>query len=177
MNTKNNRRRKESVKKIEKAFLEFLQTKELSQIKVSDICKVAGINRSTFYANFADVYELADEIKIHLIEEVGRLYKQEVENKYFSNDFLRLFKHIQDNQIFYNTYFKLGYDNSRQANLYDICQAEEDFENRFIDYHIEFFRNGFNAIVKRWLQSGCKETPEEMFEILLSEYRIRFSKI
>lgn len=177
MNTKNNRRRRESVEKIEKAFLDFLQTRELSQIKVSDICKVAGINRSTFYASFADVYELADDIRVHLMDEVSRLYKQEVENQYFSNDFLRLFKHIRDNQIFYSTYFKLCYDSSRQAKLYDICQAQTDFDNKFIDYHIEFFRNGFNAIVKSWLQSGCKETPEEMYEILLSEYRIRFSNV
>ncbi|MBQ6836792.1 MAG: TetR family transcriptional regulator C-terminal domain-containing protein, partial [Clostridia bacterium] len=40
-----------------------------------------------------------------------------------------------------------------------------------IDYHIEFFQAGFNAIVKKWLESGCKESPEEMENILKSEYR------
>ena len=60
MNTKNNRRRRESVEKIEKAFVKLLQTEELKRITVADICKESGLNRSTFYANFLDVYDLAD---------------------------------------------------------------------------------------------------------------------
>ena len=39
MNVKNNRRRKESKEKIEKAFVEMLQTKEIKDITVSDIIK------------------------------------------------------------------------------------------------------------------------------------------
>ena len=35
---------------------------------------------------------------------------------------------------------------------------------------MEFFRSGFNAIVKLWLSNGCQETPEEMEEIIKSEY-------
>lgn len=42
-----------------------------------------------------------------------------------------------------------------------------------LKYHIEFFRNGLNAIIKIWLAGGCKETPEEMAEVLHQEYRGR----
>ncbi len=42
-----------------------------------------------------------------------------------------------------------------------------------IKYHIEFFRNGLNAIIKLWLAGGCKESPEEMAEVLKQEYRGR----
>lgn len=63
MNTKNNKRKRESKQKIEQVLMKFLQTKELNQISVSDICKKANLNRSTFYANYADIYELADTIK------------------------------------------------------------------------------------------------------------------
>ena len=68
MNTKNNRRRRESVARIEKAFMELLQTSELSEITVSEICKMSGLNRSTFYANFVDIYDLADKVREHLEE-------------------------------------------------------------------------------------------------------------
>ena len=56
MNMKNNKRKRESMQKIEQVLVEFLQTKELNQISVSDICKKAGLNRSTFYANYIDIY-------------------------------------------------------------------------------------------------------------------------
>ena len=37
MNTPNNKRKKESMERIEKVFIELLQTKELNEISVSDI--------------------------------------------------------------------------------------------------------------------------------------------
>lgn len=173
MNTKNNRRRRESVERIEKAFMELLQTRELSEVTVADICKLSGLNRSTFYANFADLYDLADRVREHLEDEVNRLYEADKARQINSNDYLRLFRHIRDNQLFYRTYFKLGYDNQFKLKYYDVHQAQRHFDNRHIEYHVEFFRSGFNAIVKLWLVGGCRETPEEIEEIIRSEYRGR----
>ncbi len=173
MNIKNNRRRQQSQEKIEKVFIELLQTREISQVTVSDICKITELNRSTFYANYADIYELADTIGKKLEKEVEKLYENDIANKYNSNDYLRLFYHIRENQLFYKTYFKLGYDNRHRINLYDIYQADKFFDNKYIEYHMEFFKAGFNAIVKKWLEAGCKESPEEMAEILKSEYQGR----
>lgn len=76
MNTKNNRRRRESIERIEKIFIELLQTKELHEITVSEICKRCELNRSTFYANYTDIYELADKIRESLEKEVNLLYEQ-----------------------------------------------------------------------------------------------------
>lgn len=53
---------------------------------------------------------------------------------------------------------------------YRIELAEKYYNNKFIDYHIEFFRAGLNAVIKKWLNSGCKETPEEINKIIISEY-------
>ncbi len=92
-----------------------------------------------------------------------------------SNDYLKLFRHIQGNQMLYRTYFKLGYDNQYQIRYYDTKQAIKYFDNKHIEYHITFFQSGFNAIVKMWLAGGCKETPEEMNEIIRSEYQGRLS--
>ncbi len=176
MNTKNNRRRRESMERIQKVFIELLQTKELHEISVSDICKRCELNRSTFYANFVDIYELADKVREDLESEVNLLYEAETTQGFNSNDYLKLFYHIKENQLFYRTYFKLGYDNQFKLEYYDIHQAKQHFDNRHIEYHVEFFRSGFNAIVKKWLGSGCKETPEEMDEIIRGEYRGRVSK-
>ena len=173
MNTKNNKRKRESMQKIEQVLIEFLQTKELNQISVSDICKKADLNRSTFYANYVDIYELADTIREKLEAEVSELYKDEITEGFNSNNYLVLFQHIKENQIFYRTYFKLGYDEKYKIWQYDYNLAKKHFGDRFIEYHMEFFKSGLNRIIKIWLQNGCKETPEEMFEIVKSEYRGR----
>ena len=170
MNTPNNKRKKESMERIEKVFIELLQTKALDKISVSDICKHAGLNRTTFYANYTDIYGLADTLRDTLENEMFKLYKEEVEQGFNSNDYLKLFRHIKENQIFYQTYFKLGYDNNYKIITYDTDLAKKHFQNKFIEYHMEFFKAGITRIIKLWLQNGCKETPEDMFEIIKSEY-------
>lgn len=173
MNTKNNKRRRESVAKIEHVFVSLLQTMELSQITVSDICKKAGLNRTTFYANYLDIYDLADKIKEHLENEMKQLYQEEYETRFNSNDYLKLFRHIKDNPLFFKTYFKLGYDNNYKVVLYDYEQAKKYFDDKHIEYHIEFFKSGLNAVLKKWLENDCAETPEEIAEIIQSEYQGR----
>lgn len=174
MNTKNNKRKRESRSKMEAVFVELLQTKELHQITVSDICKLAGLNRSTFYANYIDIYGLADVVRENLEQNLKELYQEEITHGFNSNNYLKLFQHIAENPLFYKTYFKLGYDNQYKITVYDKELATEHFNNRFIPYHMEFFKSGISAIIKMWLSNGCQETPEEMNEIIQSEYKGRF---
>ena len=173
MNTPNNRRKKDSMERIEKVFIELLQTKSLNEITVSDICKRAGLNRTTFYANYTDIYGLADAIRDKLEVAVSDLYRDEITQGFNSNDYLKLFRHIKENQIFYQTYFKLGYDNKYKIISYDTDLAKKHFQNQFIGYHMEFFKAGITQIIKLWLKNNCKESPEELFEIIKSEYRGR----
>lgn len=171
MNTKNNKRRRESIDKIEKAFVELLQENELKNITVSDICKKTELNRSTFYANFLDIYDLADKVRESLVSDFAHVFSN-YDNK-DRNGALKMFTHIYENQLFYKTYFKLQYDEKHAIQIYDANRASTDFDNKNIKYHIEFFRNGLNAIIKLWLSGGCKESPQEMAEVLKQEYKGR----
>lgn len=172
MNTPNNKRKKESRARIESVFVDLLQTKKLSEIKVSDICKKAGLNRTTFYANYTDIYGLADTIRDQLEGSLAALYENELAQGINSYDYLKLFRHIKDNQIAYQTYFKLGYDDNFKL-VYDIGLAKKYFQDPFVEYHMEFFKSGITRIIKMWLQNGCKESPEDMAGIIRSEYRGR----
>ena len=172
MNTKNNKRRMESQEKIEKAFVELLQSREIKDITVSDIIKMTELNRSTFYANYMDIFDLADKVRGKLETDFGSLF---ADYDYFNErtGSLKMFKHIKENQLFYKTYFKLCYDEKHLIIIYDQKRAELEHIDKNIKYHIEFFRNGLNAIIKLWLAGGCKESPEEMAEVLKTEYRGR----
>ena len=173
MNAPNNKRRKNSINRIEKAFVRLLQSNELTGISVSDVCKLAGLNRTTFYANYTDIYGLADSIRDKLETELNKLYQLEHIQHFNSNNFLKLFQHIYEHQPLYKTYFKLGYDNEYKIIAYDVHRAKQEFQDQHILYHAEFFRAGITKIIKIWLDNGCQETPEEMFEIVKSEYRGR----
>lgn len=91
MNISNNKRRKQSQEKIEKVFIELIQKKDINKISVTDIVKLAKINRSTFYANYLDIFDLADKIREKLEQDVFKLYEDEIINNYNSNNYLKLF--------------------------------------------------------------------------------------
>ncbi len=171
MNTCNNKRRRASQEKFQKVFLELLQGHELEEISVSDICKEAGLNRSTFYANYLDIFDLADQIRETLEQEVNGLYENDAVNN-CAIDYLRLFRHIRENQLFYRTYFKLGYD-KHPFDLGLISENNRVFPEEHMAYHIEFHKAGLNAIIKKWLAADCPESPEEMVQIIESEYQGR----
>lgn len=170
MNTKNNKRRKQSQERIHKAFIELLQNNALDKITVSEICKITRLNRSTFYANFLDIYDLADKTRKILENEFSNIF---ADYDYFNDNSgaEKMFEHIKENQLFYNTYFKLCYDSSHLISIYDPKRAEIELDGQDIKYHIEFFRNGLNAIIKMWLSDGCRESPKQMADILKKEYR------
>ena len=170
MNIPNNKKRKVSVEKIEKTFLKLIQKKNIEDISISTICKLAELNRSTFYSNYIDIYDLADKVRQQMEIEFAE-FQFSNNSKLNPDGYLTMFRYIKDNQIFFKTYFKLESISPCLATQYHIDLAEKYYDNKFIDYHIEFFRAGLNAVIKKWLNNGCNESPEEMVEIITTEYK------
>lgn len=48
---------------IRRAFLELRGENALEKIKVTHLCEVARINKTTFYKHYQDIYALSDEIE------------------------------------------------------------------------------------------------------------------
>ena len=167
MNISNNKKRKSSVEKIEKTFLQLIQKKNIEEISVSMICEIAKFNRSTFYSNYIDIYDLAVKVKKQMEVEFAQ-FQLSNNSKQNPDGYLNMFKYIKENQIFFKTYFKLESISMDFPTQYHIELAEKYYDNKFIDYHIEFFRAGLNAVIKKWLNGGCKDTPEEINEIITS---------
>ena len=170
MNIANNSKRKKSQDKIEKIFLQLIQKKNIDEISVSSICEKANLNRSTFYSNYIDIYDLAEKIKQHMELEFAQ-FQLSNNAKQDEDGYLNMIKYIKNNQMFFKTYFKLEDISKSLPTQYRVELAKKYYDNKFIDYHIEFFRAGLNAVIKKWLSNGCKETPEEINEIITSEYK------
>lgn len=64
------RRTKYTKSVIRQALFDLLKEKPLNKITVTDICKMADINRSTFYSYYEDVYALLTQIQNELFENI-----------------------------------------------------------------------------------------------------------
>ena len=102
-------------------------------------------------------------------------FREEAESVSHSMDFVKLFRSIKENQIFYKLYFKMGFDFKKS---FIENEPEELWRSYYrdredMDYHIEFFAAGITAIIRKWLDEGCKGDPERMGRILREEYMKR----
>ena len=86
-----------------KSYIELISSKNKEQIKISDICKKANINRSTFYDHFKDKESLAtsllQSIEEDIKDEFNKITKTEELNDYLLKIIKRAKKIIQENAI------------------------------------------------------------------------------
>ena len=144
------------------AFEELMKSKPFEQIKVSDICNEALINRSTFYDHYADKYDLLEEyinsLKDSLTEEIIKL----------------LLLHIQKKR---DTYIAIMINNRNSITndiLYDILnraiinqindkKISKNIPNEII---IRFYIGGVTNICFEWLMYGNKYTKEDIINYI-----------
>ena len=81
MNIKNNRRSQLSRELIQNAFLALLKEQDLKKISVRSICEKAGINRTTFYKYYLDVYDLLEKIEGDLTAELWEIFCRRLESR------------------------------------------------------------------------------------------------
>lgn len=67
------RRCRKTIKAIEIALIELLTDREISRVKIKDICERADVNRSTFYLHFYDVYDVYSMIEKEAIDDIMAL--------------------------------------------------------------------------------------------------------
>ena len=55
---------------IKSAFLELRRKKPIEKITVTELAKLAEINKATFYLHYSDIYSLADEMEDEVIDDI-----------------------------------------------------------------------------------------------------------
>lgn len=68
---------------IKDAFLSLREKKAIEKITVTELTKLANINKATFYLHYSDIYALSDEIENSVIDEI--LLDLQVQDKFFEN--------------------------------------------------------------------------------------------
>lgn len=174
MNTKNNQRFKETEVRMESAMLELMKTFEFDKITVSQICQKAQVNRSTFYAHFADIYDMLEKMEIELRKQLLQRYQGESDNIIFTEKSFSIFlEHIKEHRYFYkinlNTRksfpLKQGYENLWNIikdNCYQVGITDED---EILMYLISF-QASLTMILKYWVDHDCIMSHQQIASII-----------
>ena len=178
MNIKNNLRYKVHSEKIENAFLSLLETHKYDDITISQICKRANINRSTFYCHYTDINDLIIKVEKKFAKATASIFNFGERSSHEA--MVEMFTFVRDNKHFYKAFLNIPYTTFAETNIKSEV-LENIGKNSQIDkskamaiyYRASFFGAGIKEMCRLWLENDCKETPEQMASLLLEEYKNR----
>ena len=176
MNVKNNQRFHDTEVRMETAMLEIMKDTDFEKITIKKICEKARVNRSTFYAHFTDIYDMLDKMEVELRRELLDSYSSGKMQEYqmFSEEsFILFLKHIKKHKYFYRINLqtrksfplKQGYE-PLWAIIEPLCKKAGITSNEEIMYYFVYFQAGFTIILKRWVDTDCKENEVQLAEII-----------
>ena len=160
----NKERRRRSQDKIEKAFVELILTEDRRNINVSNICKLAKVNRTTFYTNYIDMCDLISKIK----HSKFKLFNEVYENKETRSreKLLALFEDAKKNKKFYLAWLNLSLERDCIMPTDYLKQEKSKFDN-VEDFYSEFgFKQGLLTILYCYLRDGCPIEPDKLVDLV-----------
>ena len=177
-NEKGDRRVRYTKMVIRESFLDLLQTKDISQISIKEICEKADINRATFYSHYQDPYDLMEKIEAQLflnIEECINDYREKSADQTPVHLVERIFDYISENAKlcrlllsergnlnFQKRIMNLVYDKNLMEMTHGAGIPKEQAE--YID---SFILTGCIGVIQKWLDEDMNKTPRYMAEFLI----------
>lgn len=176
-----------TAERMDQAFLELLEQKDFAYITVKEICRKAGVNRSTFYLHYETLSDLLSES----IEYMNRQFRT-----YFVPGFESVIARVHDCPLeelylvtpkYLTPYLRYIQDHKRlfRAAIENpsVLQAHNTYERMFrhvltpiLDryqvpeqdrkYRMAFYINGIMAIIVEWLETDCADSIEYIISII-----------
>ena len=177
MNTKDNQRTRLSKKLFQNAVLALLEEKGgIEKISVRELCEKAELNRSTFYAHYAEPREVLAEAEEDILNETAAHIKKigaqkAGGGKEYVSSFLR---YIRENDRVFRVLlvtaadpaFKSRFIQLSLLNLFEHMQLtmEEDRQQ----YVYSYLLNGSFGVITQWIRSDYAAAVPELVDLLFT---------
>lgn len=147
---------------ITQALFALVQKKALEEITISELCKKADVSRRTFYRNFEDKQDIVQTYFAILQQEYLSLIKDMTQTDFqsfslsyfhFWSKHMEFLKAVKKDQLLYTTFVEML--NTFIPTLYPSHLDK-------LHYDIYFIIGGLHHVLLIWIQSDCKDTPQQI---------------
>lgn len=170
---------------IRQAFTSLLVEKPIQHITVKELCQRAGVNRSTFYAHYVDIYDLLAKLEEDMVEDFQRALEPllkaggdsstardtGMEEPSLLRIMTGIYQCLKDNvdictvtlgehgdKAFAVRLLSLGWESCLAAYSNHLWGASP----RQLEYFYAFVSNGHIGLLQKWLEEGMTTSVEEM---------------
>lgn len=158
----------------------LLKEKPLEEISVTELCKVSGITRKTFYLHYESISKLFEEkIEQLLVDLEASLlatskHRQEIDHHRLEPKMIHLFQHVYDNQDFYRFIFSassnFAYYEMFFIRIKKLVRRSLDSMATYehvTEFEISYQANAVLGVVMEWCYHNFEEPIDDMNQLLL----------
>lgn len=176
------RRTKRTKQSICDAFVDLVLEEGFEAVRISEIVKLADINRGTFYLHYCDKFDLIKQIEDATLDELRSIDinttcdAQKSGEKWFFNLFMNVLEYMRINKRKMLMLFSISGDYSFLTWLYNL--VEENIKAELypftvsnesqlpLKYLVAYLFNADIGVIRAWLDDDCRESKEKIAELL-----------
>ncbi len=162
---------------LKQSLISLLEQKSIDKITVKEICGLADLNRSTFYAHYKDPHDLLRQIEDELLNELDIHFRKinfiDSESETFQL-MKTIFEYIVANADLCRALMGEYGDIAFQKEIMMLIQEQrmvewenrKEFDPEMVRYATLFGVSGSIGVIQKWLQGGMTKTASEMAEFI-----------
>ncbi|MDR2629980.1 MAG: TetR/AcrR family transcriptional regulator [Spirochaetaceae bacterium] len=161
------------------SLINLIKEKSILRITIKDICDIADISRSTFYAHYKDQYDLLRQIQEETIANLESLfakYNSKENKKNITRMTEEVLRYIADNESIQVLISENG-DSNFQKKLFSFSQkqvlryyptpAHVTSDDKIQTYVSAFVVSGSIRLIQQWLKSNMDVPVHEMAKMMV----------
>lgn len=159
---KSDRRTEYTKAVIRHAFLQLLKEKTIEEITVTEICRLADINRATFYRHYENQYDLLSYLEEKMLDDIKKsVYECGADiDKLTEMILCKFYEQREIWTLLLGKHANLGFQ-TKIYNFFDEHFAKED-KSKESELKYRFLLYGYSGIIDSWAKNGMKIPPKEI---------------
>lgn len=167
------RRIRKTRQRLQAALLLLMKEEPLSQITMREVCRRADVGRSTPYSHFRDVEDILDQLEATFFQALSQLldhYPGSQDNEQQTAWFTQLFILAKRHGLYLELLLAYHARADFLARCTQVCDAciARSLNDAPSSWRVTFISGALFALVRQWVLSGCKDSPEQMAQLTIS---------
>lgn len=167
-------------------LLRLLSEKDFQEVTVKEVCRLAGVNRSTFYLHYDNLPDLLTETIEQLMEQLKARYERMPFPSIETADLESLILFRKEYVVPYLEYvkeyrhaFKAAFSKPQALNVRKTYEGlyERVFEPILVRYGVKekerrymirFYMSGIHQIIEEWVENNCLDDAVFISDIIVN---------
>lgn len=155
---------------IRNSFLQLLREQSIEKISVAEICRLAEINRATFYRYYENQYDLLSALENEMLDDIKKYaceYNGNID-KLTETILSKLSEQQEMWTLLLSDHADLGF----LSKIYSFFEDHltRNYSTKESELRYRFLLYGYSGIFDYWIKGGMKEPPKVIAEYL-SKFR------